>query len=146
MSTARDTKSSDGRKRGLGSPGRVLDDTSRSILACAHFSTTPPTEERRAYYQKESGSDALMVRQLERDDAFMKEFNWRLHWLTTHISCGVEFAFYGKETMIRRETRHIRRDSRWWNWYSNPIVPDVKACIDHGPSKFSIRTSLGCGA
>lgn len=43
--------------------------------------------------------------------------------------------------MIRRETRRVRRDSRWWNWYSNPIVPDVNTCIDHGPSKFSIRTS-----
>lgn len=42
---------------------------------------------RRTNEQKASGSD----------DTFTKEFDWRLQWLTTHISCGAEFALDGKE-------------------------------------------------
>jgi hypothetical protein len=85
---------------------------------------------RRANEQKASGSD----------DTFTKEFDWRLQRPTTHISRGAELTLDG----IRREMRHNRRNSRWWNWYSNSIVPDVEVCIDMGQSKHP--NVLGGGA
>jgi hypothetical protein len=35
-------------------------------------------------------------------------------WMTTYKSCEAEFAAYGKESLIRRETRHRPRDQRLW--------------------------------
>ena len=64
--------------------GRVLHDMSHSILAC--HALFDHSTDKRTNKQKASGSD----------DAFIEEINWRLQWLTTHISCGAEFALYGK--------------------------------------------------
>ncbi len=93
--------------------GIVINGSSPSMLAFTHFSTSQPTGERRAYYQMESGSDVSRV-WLESDEAFVQDVIGEYSWMTTHRSCEAEFALYGKETLIRRETRHIARDQRLW--------------------------------
>ena len=93
--------------------GIVIDGSTPSMLAFTHFSSSQPTGQRRAYYRKESGSDASQV-WLESDEAFVRDVIGEYNWMTTHRSCEAEFALYGKETLIKRETRHISRDQRVW--------------------------------
>jgi hypothetical protein len=93
--------------------GIIINGSSPSMLAFTHFSTSAPIGQRRAYYRKESGSDTSQV-WLESDEAFVKDVIGEYNWMTTHRSCEAEFALYGKETLIRRETRHISRDQRLW--------------------------------
>ena len=94
--------------------GIVINGSSSSMLSFTHFLTSAPTSQRKAYYQKESGSDASRV-WLEIDEAFVQDVTGEYNWMTTHRSCEAEFALYGKETLIRREIRHIPREQRYSN-------------------------------
>lgn len=91
--------------------GIVIDGRTPSMLASAHFSTTIPKGERREYYQEASGGEASRV-WLEKDEAFVNDVIGEYDWMTTHNACEAEFALYGKETLIRRETPHRPRDQR----------------------------------
>lgn len=97
------------------------------MLASAHFSTTIPKGEQRAYYQEASGGEASRV-WLEKDEAFIADVIGEYDWMITHKSFEAEFAAYGKETLIRRETRHRPRDQRLWMTYQMvELVTKLKA-------------------
>jgi hypothetical protein len=78
--------------------GIVIDGRTPSMLASAHFSTTIPKDERRAYYQEASRGGVSKV-WLEKDEAFINDVIGEYAWMTTHNSCEAEFALYGKETL-----------------------------------------------
>lgn len=93
--------------------GISIDGTTNTVLASRHFSTSPPTAQRAKYYQEKTGSSASRV-WLEIDEEFVKEVVGEYTWMKTHESCEAEFATYGKEVLIRRESRHRSRDERAW--------------------------------
>jgi hypothetical protein len=93
--------------------GITINGTTNTILASRHFSTSPPKERRVEYYQEKTGNTASQV-WLETGEDFIKEVIGEYTWMKGHESCEAEFATYGKEVLIRRESRHRSRDERAW--------------------------------
>jgi hypothetical protein len=85
--------------------GIVIYGQTPSMLAAKHFSTTIPPSEQRTYYQQASGGAESRV-WLEKEESFVTDVLGEYGWMTSHRSSEAEFAAYGKEMLIRRETRH----------------------------------------
>jgi hypothetical protein len=59
-------------------------------------------------HQEKTESSASRV-WLESDEEFVKEVIGEYTWMKTHEFYEAEFATYGKEVLIRRESRHRSR-------------------------------------